>query len=155
MGTSVETEVEFVKLDRHDVQYWMLHEGKRYDDEPVWSEITHKARKKIADAQPGDIIEVVWDYDASQYPIVAARMVSGSAEEGVRLLTERLARLETILTGLPDVIRRSADSVSGERYEEARRTHHAVALAVEAHIKRDGEPESALERLGGSRGQFG
>lgn len=131
MGQSIETQVEFVSLDRHDVEYWMLHEGKRYEEHTQYSEITHKARKKIADAQPGDIIEVVWDYDADLYPIVEARRITGSPEETVRLLTEQVAELEKVLFEIPHIMRQASDAVRGDRYEESRRVIHSVALAIE------------------------
>lgn len=155
MGNSIPLRAIFIEMDRHEVLWADKDDPKPTRENAQWSDITHRAKKRLEECVEGDEIEIVLNYDASSYPIVAARAVSGSVEEGVRLLTERLARLEAILTGLPDVIRRATDSVSGERYEEARRVHHAVSLAVEAHIKRDGESESALERLGGSRGQFG
>lgn len=139
MGDSVETEVEFVRLDRYEVEYWMLHEGKRYEDETRISDITHRARKKIKDADEGDIIEVVWNYDAASYPIVDARIVTGSTEEAVKLLTERVEALESVLSNLPRTIRLAADSVRGDRYEESRRVLHAVALAVEHSIPKKKE----------------
>lgn len=139
MGDSVETEVEFVNLDRYDLEYWMLHEGKRYEEEPRISEITHRARKKIKDAEEGDIIQVVWNYDARGYPIVEAKMITGSAEEQVRLLTERVETLVAVIDGIPDVIRKAADAVGGDRYEEAKRVQHAVARALEDHIQRGGK----------------
>lgn len=141
MGNSVETQVEFVKLDRYAVQYWMLHNGKRYDDAPVWSDITHKARKKIADAKPGDIIEVVWNYDAASYPIVEARMITGSPEEEVRLLSERVKALEDTFVGLPKAMRRAANEIRGDRYEETQRVVAAMILAIESLVRpfeRDG-----------------
>lgn len=155
MGNSIPLRAIFIEMDRHEVLWVDKDDPKPTRENAQWSDITHRAKKRLEECVEGDEIEIVLNYDASSYPIVEAKRVTGSAGELVRLLTERVERLEAILKGLPDVIRTSTDAVSGERYEEARRTHHAVALAVEAHIKRDGEPESALERLGGSRGQFG
>lgn len=149
MGKSIETNVKFVSLDRYVLTY-IRDFDTPYPSEDD-SEIDHRARKKIADCSEGDIVEVVWDYDSDSYPIVAARKVTGSAEELVRLLTERVARLEAILAGLPDVIRKASDEVRGDRYEDTKRIHHAVALAIEAHIERDGRPKQEPRLLYSSR----
>ena len=135
MGLSVETQVEFVALGRYDVEYWMLHDGKRYEDDSTVSDITAKARKKLENAQPGDIIEVVWDYNASSYPIVQAKVITGSAEEQVKLLEARVAFLEDTLIGLPKAMRRAVEEYRGDRYEESKSVATAMVLAVEALVR--------------------
>ena len=134
MGLSVETQVEFVALGRYDVEYWMLHDGKRYEDDSTVSDITAKARKKLENAQPGDIIEVVWDYNAASYPIVQAKVITGSAEEQVKLLEARVAFLEDTLIGLPKAMRRAAAQYRGERWSEAQEVAMAMVVAVEALV---------------------
>lgn len=134
MGKSIETNVKFVSLDRHSLTY--IRDIDTPHPTEDYSDIDHRARKKIADCAEGDIIEVVWDYNADSYPIVEARRVTGSAEEGVRLLTERVAALEGILKDLPTIIRSAADEVRGERYEDTKRIHHAVAMKIETRVKK-------------------
>lgn len=95
MGTSSETRVKFVSLDRYDLTYVQDFDTPYPHEES--SGITHKARKKLEGANHGDIIEVVWDYDTPMYDIVQARLITGSPEDQVRILTERVERLEDIL----------------------------------------------------------
>lgn len=96
MGLSVEQEVVFGGLDRHEVRWRQQYEG---DEDWTWSDITAKAKKKIQGANVGDIIEVVFDYNASSYPIVQARLITGSADEKIRALEERVLALEAKLAG--------------------------------------------------------
>lgn len=95
MGTSSETRVKFVSLDRYDLTY-VRDIDTPYPHEES-SEITHKARKKLEGAKPGDIIEVVWDYDTPLYDIVWARLITGSSEDEIEKLNARVDRLEAIL----------------------------------------------------------
>lgn len=128
MGYSVPLEIVFGEVRRHELKWRQTY------DEPndwAWSEITAKARKKLADAKEGDLIEVVFNYDDSIYPVVEARRITGSPEEAVKLLSARVEALETILDELPDLMRRSADSVSGDRYEDSKRVIHAVAMKIQ------------------------
>ena len=149
MGSSGLRPVTFLERDRYQIKFFE-HENGESEDDAGWTDITHKALKKLEAAESGDIIEIDISYDARGYPIVDARRVTGSAEELVRLLSERVARLEAIVAGLPEIIRAATDEIRGDRYEDSKRVHHAVAMAIEQQIARDGKPKFTPVRIGGS-----
>ncbi len=128
MGYSVPLEIIFGGLERAELKWRQTYDDP---DDWAWGPITHKARKKLKDAEVGDVIEVVFNYDDSLYPIVEARRITGSAEELVKVLSARVSELETFLYELPDLMRRAADSVSGDRYEDSKRVVHAVAMKLQ------------------------
>jgi hypothetical protein len=136
VGNSIPHRAIFFEMDRHEVLWVDAEDPAPTRVNAQWSDITHRAKKRLEGAEPGDEIEIVLNYDASSYPIVEAKRITGSAEEGVRLLTERVAALEGILKDLPTIIRAAADEVRGERYEDTKRVHHAVAMKVETRVKK-------------------
>jgi hypothetical protein len=95
MGQSVETRVRVVSFlhpsyAKHPELEHVRHE--EYPDETDISPVSKKAAKVLRKAKPGDLVEVVWDYDIEgpgyTYPIVKARLLD------LDLLKERVEKME-------------------------------------------------------------
>lgn len=121
MGQSIETRVRVVAFQdvfkTADLEY-VRHE--EYPDDTEVSSLTPKAAKALKGAQPGDIVEVVWDYDIEGgrygvYPIVKARRITGTTEARVEALEAEVKELREALhilagmTGNGDALRSELD----------------------------------------------
>ncbi len=96
MGQSIETRVRVVAI-RDGFGYPVLEyvQHEEYPDDTEISSLTPKAAKALKGAQPGDIVEVVWDYNIEGgrygvYPIVKARRITGTLEARVEALEAAL-----------------------------------------------------------------
>lgn len=96
MGRSVETRVRVVSLtETHRAPELVYVRHEEYPDDLSDSYLTPKAYKALKGVEPGDIVEVVWDYDIETgkygvYPIVKARRITGSLEARVEALEAAL-----------------------------------------------------------------
>lgn len=101
MGRSAETRVRVVTLEadyRGGAELgYVQHE--EYPNEVEHSAVTPKAYKALKGAQPGDIVEVVWDFDIERpvYPIVKARRITDTTEARIEALEARVEALEAAL----------------------------------------------------------
>ena len=92
MGCSSETIVRVVEV-RKDYRnnselVYVPHEA--YPNDTETSGLTKKAAKALEGVQPGDRVEVVWNYDDDFYPIVKARKITGTLEARVEALEAAL-----------------------------------------------------------------
>jgi len=92
MGQSIETVVRVVTIEK---DYWGRHQltyvqHEEYPNDEATSELAKKAAKALKGVQPGDRVEVVWDYDMAMYPIVKARRLTGTLEARVEALEAAL-----------------------------------------------------------------
>lgn len=97
MGQSVETRVRVVSLTRrnHGTPELVYVQHEQYPDHLSDSYLTPKAYKALKGAQPGDFVDVVWDYDIEggkygAYPIVKAKRITGTLESRVEALEAAL-----------------------------------------------------------------
>lgn len=136
--------VQVVRFEKHDyaskpelVFREEYRSGEFGGEEEAY--LSKSAQKALKGAKAGDIVEIEFDYNRFPASIPRARRVTGTPAEQIRLLTERVETLVAVIDGIPDVIRKAADAVGGDRYEEAKRVQHAVARALEDHIQRGGK----------------
>ena len=100
MGQSSETRVRVVAIHEGfgypELEY-VRHE--EYPDDTESSALLKKAAKALKGVEPGDIVEVVWDYDIERpvYPIVQARRITGTTEARVEELEAEVKRLREAL----------------------------------------------------------
>lgn len=95
MGQSIETVVRVVALRndgymRHPELDFVQHEGFVDADDVESSALFKKAYKALKGVEPGDRVEVVWDFDHPVYPIVRARRLTGTLEARVSALERAL-----------------------------------------------------------------
>lgn len=98
VGKSIETRVrviEFSKTLYREAAELKFIRYAAYPNEEDSSYVTPKAAKALKGVQPGDVVEVVWDYDVEGgrygvYPIVKARRITGSLELRVEAMEKTL-----------------------------------------------------------------
>lgn len=105
MGLSMETRVRVHAIHNDEWRKYPELEyipHEEYPESVSESPLSKKAYKVLKDAEPGDFVEVVWDFDSENpsyfYPIVEARIITGSLEERVDELEKKIAELEEKLS---------------------------------------------------------
>ena len=131
MGQSIETRVRVVAFQdvfkTADLEY-VRHE--EYPDDTEVSSLTPKAAKALKGTQPGDIVEVVWDYDIERpvYPIVQARRITGTTEARVEELEAEVKRLREALDLLASMTG-NGDALTNELHRRKRIEEHLAEKA--------------------------